>query len=107
MARVFGHPTRTLAAVWRPPRHGLYQSPRHPLLYKQSVLVVDHIKVFLRALRRDADTRHGLISVPNLMAYMSKLLPLLTQDNGERIASMEVRFQNALFVSEYGAHPRI
>jgi hypothetical protein len=50
---------------------------------------------------------NGLISVPNLMAYMSKLLPLLTQDNGERIASMEVRFQNALFVSEYRARPRI
>ena len=50
---------------------------------------------------------NGLISVPNLMAYMSKLLPLLTQDYGERIASMEVRFQNALFVSEYGARPRI
>jgi hypothetical protein len=50
---------------------------------------------------------NGLISVPNLMAYMSKLLPLLTQDNGERIASMEVRFQNAFFVSEYGARPRI
>ena len=58
MARVFGHPTRTLAAVL-----GVLlgtvcvKAQGISLLYNQPMLVVDHTKVFQRALPRDADTR--------------------------------------------------
>ena len=37
--------------------------------------------------------------MPELMAYMSKHLPLLTQGMGEQQPDMEVRFQGDIFVS--------
>ena len=100
MARVFGHPTRTLAAVL-----GVLQGT--VCVKAQDIPCSTTSRCWWSTTSRCSCARsagmpthgNGLISVPKLMAYMSELLPLLTQDNGERIASMEVRFQNALFVS--------
>ena len=57
-------------------------------------------KVFLGALGREADTNNdGLISVSELMAYMSEHLPRLTRDKGDQTPDMVVRFEGAMFVS--------
>ncbi|MDX2202337.1 MAG: caspase family protein [Hyphomicrobiaceae bacterium] len=57
-------------------------------------------KVFLQALGKAADTdRNGLISVDELMSYMSKQLPQLTTSIGNQSLGMEVRFQSEIFVS--------
>ena len=100
MARVFGHPTRTLAVVL-----GVLLGT--VCVKAQDIPCSTTSRCSWLTTSRCSCARsagmpthgNGLISVSNLMAYMSKLLPPLTQDNGERMPSVEVRFQNTLFVS--------